>query len=94
MGTTDDVRAGLRAVLNQIPDTMLATQVVVEELATLGSVRGDDGEVSVEKVREFTAKVAAVLVSSVFALDNRLERMEGRPGLPEGFIGQILSEFR
>jgi hypothetical protein len=49
MPTPDEVRAAMRAAINQLPTTMSASRVILETLASLGSVRGDDGEISVEK---------------------------------------------
>jgi len=57
--TPDDARAGLRAVLNQVPPTMEATRIVLQHLASLTSVLSDEGEISIEKLHELIARWAA-----------------------------------
>ncbi|QIV83044.1 hypothetical protein [Mycolicibacterium frederiksbergense] len=95
MSTPDDARAGFQALLNQIPDTMPVSYTAIDSLTEImRSTRGDDGNVSVEEVQKFANGVLAMLLTSVVELENRMERIDGRAGVPPGFIGNILSEFR
>ena len=93
MPTPDDARAGLRAVLNQVPPTMEATRIVLQHLASLTSVLSDEGEISIEKLHELIARWAATVTGCVIVLENKIERQGGRPGLPDDAMGRILSEF-
>jgi hypothetical protein len=72
---------------------MDATQIVLQGLAALGSVRDDEGDISVEKLQQFTAKWVAMFAGCIVSLENRIERMQGRAGIPDDSLGRILSEF-
>ena len=95
MSTPENARAGIQALLNQIPDSMHVSITAIDSLSEImRSTRGDDGNVSVEELQKFANGIFAVLLTSVVELENRLERVAGRDGVPSGFIGNILSEFR
>jgi hypothetical protein len=92
--TPDDARAGLRAILNQIPATMEASQVMLSALAGILSVKGEDGDISLDKLRQLYAKLAATVTLCVVTIDNRIARLEGRQGLTDSTWEGIMSEFR
>jgi hypothetical protein len=97
MTTPDDARAMYRAMLNQIPETMLASQLVLTNLATLGSVREPEsagGDISLQALHQMLVKQKAVFSLCLIILENRLERLEGRPGIPDDRLQAIMSEFR
>lgn len=89
----DDARQGVRSLLNHVPETMPATHSTLQTLASLSSVRGDDGEISVEKLHQVVSKFAATFSVCIITLENRIERLEGRPGLPDSTWEGILGEF-
>lgn len=93
MPTPDDVRGSIAAMLNQIPDTMVASHGVLWTMANMGSVRGEDGEICLEEVAQLVNKLAATLVVTVIELDNRIERLAGRPGISDDMMLAIQSEF-
>lgn len=89
MSTSDDT-AVFAAMLNHVPETMQATRLVLSTSANMGETGspGRDAQLN-ELVRQVTALNVAVMI-----LEHRLERSEGRPGLPETALTAILSEFR
>jgi hypothetical protein len=91
MTTPDDARNALRAMLNQIPDTMAASHIVLNELAALGSVRGDDGDISVEKLHKIVGRWMAAMTACITTLENRVQRLEGRPGIGDDMIDSCRS---
>jgi hypothetical protein len=94
--TPDDARAMYRAILNQIPETMLVSQLVFTNLATLGSVREPEnagGGISLEALHQMVMKQKAVFSYCFIILENRIERLEGRPGIPDNRLEAIMSEF-
>lgn len=93
MSTPDEVRDMLAVLLNQIPPTMLATQAVLTGNAGLGSIRSEGGEVVLEDLAKLVNGLRATLLVSVIEIDNRLERLEGRPGISDGLLDHILGEF-
>jgi hypothetical protein len=93
MTTPDDARAAIRAILNQVPPTMEATQIVLNHLAALGSIRGDEGDISPEKLHQFTAEWAVTFMECIITLENRIERLQGGRGIPDGLLGDLMSEF-
>jgi len=62
-------------------------------LASLTSVLSDEGEISIEKLHELIARWAATVTGCVIVLENKIERLGERPGLPDDAMGRILSEF-
>jgi hypothetical protein len=92
--TPDDARAGLRAILNQIPATMEASQVMLSALAGILPVKGEDGDISLDTLRQLYAKLAATVTLCVVTIDNRIARLEGRQGLTDSTWEGIMSEFR
>jgi hypothetical protein len=96
MTTPDDARAMFRAMLNQTPDTMVVSQLVLTNWATLGSVaaEGDDGEISRKKLHEMLMVQKTVFAYCLILLENRLERLDGRLGIPDDRLALIMSEFR
>jgi hypothetical protein len=93
MPTPDDVRAAYRAMLNHVPTTMVSSHAVLSMISSLGSVKGDDGEISVEKLHQLVGKLAATVSVCILTLDNQVERLEGRPGIPDDRLEAIMSEF-
>jgi hypothetical protein len=91
--TPDDVRAAYAAMINQIPPTMESSIGVLSMLSSLGPVKGADGQISVEKLQAIMARVAATLTFCVLTLDNKVERLEGRPGIPDDSLEAIRREF-
>ena len=85
-----DERSMFAALLNHIPATMQATRVV------LSTTVKDSGKVLLpgadQVVYELTRHVSA-LNASVIILEDRLEKSEGRAGLPETAFLAILKEF-
>jgi hypothetical protein len=75
----------LDALLNQIPGTMPVTRDVI--VAALADGEGNRG---VEKI----AKVVTALIEGLVTVENRLERLEGRPGIPAELFKAVMSEFR
>jgi hypothetical protein len=93
MPTPDDARTALRAILNQVPPSMEATHIVLNHVAALGSVSSDEGDIGLEKLRQFTAEWAVTLMECIITLENRIERAQGGRGIPDGLLGDFLSEF-
>jgi hypothetical protein len=93
MPTPDEVRAAYRAMLNQVPTTMVPTHTMLSMIGSMGSVKGDDGEINVEKLRQLVTKLAATVSECILILDNQVERLEGRPGIPDDSLQAIMSEF-
>lgn len=97
MTTPDDGRAMFAAMLNQIPDTMVVSQLVLTNLATLKSVRTDpqsaDSEISLEKLHHMLVVQKAVFSQCLIILENRFERFDGRPGIGDDIFNAIMSEF-
>ncbi|RFZ08121.1 hypothetical protein MML61_10230 [Mycobacterium marinum] len=93
MMTPDDARTGIQAILNQIPTTMEASRTVVYNLGAMGSLIGDDQRISVEKLQQAVSRWAATTIACTVSLENRIERLEGRPGVPDETIDAIMSEF-
>jgi hypothetical protein len=62
----------------------------------MGSVRGegDGGRIEVQKLQEQLAKLTATLAGCIVLLDNRIERLEGRAGVPVDQLITMLSEFK
>ena len=90
MTNPSDGRAVFAAMLNHVPETMQATMLVLSTSANMGEADGPRPDAQVnELVRQVTALNVAVMI-----LENRLERSEGRAGLPETALTAILSEFR
>ncbi len=80
MTNQDAARAKFVAMLANVPETMLATRTVLS--TTLAGIDDKSLEPGVEKsFRELSRQLIALNVS-VLILEDRLERLEGRPGLP------------
>lgn len=80
MTNRDAARAKFAEMLANVPETMLATRTVLS--ATLAGIDDKSLEPGLEKsFRELTRQLTALNVS-VLILEDRLERLEGRPGLP------------
>lgn len=75
----------LDALLNQIPGTMPATRDLL--VAALADGEGNRG---VEKL----TKIATALIEGLVTIENRVERLEGRPGLHAELFTALSSEFR
>lgn len=82
----DDARNAVNAVINQIPASMEATRTALEFLASI--THGSMGKPNNEAL-----KVFSVLTSCVLQLDNRIERLEGRPGVPPEQLVSLFQEF-
>ncbi|UXA09641.1 hypothetical protein KXD96_28195 (plasmid) [Mycobacterium sp. SMC-2] len=91
--TPDEARQGMRALLNHVPETMPATHSVLYLLESLRSVRGDEGDISIEKLHQVVSKFAATFSICVQTLENRIERLEGRPGINDSTWEAIMVEF-
>ncbi|EFG75280.1 hypothetical protein HMPREF0591_4843 [Mycobacterium parascrofulaceum ATCC BAA-614] len=91
--TPDEARDGIRALTNHVPETMPATHGVLNLFAALRPVAEDDGETSLEKLSQNIETLAATLTVCVITLENRLEQLAGRPGLPESTLDAIMGEF-
>ena len=83
MTSRDDAREAARAMINQIPDTMEATRTALSLVGNL-----DDAPPP-----ERFARLVGVLAMCVFHLDNRIEHLEGRPGVEPEQLMTLLSEF-
>lgn len=93
MTTPDDARAMFSTMVNQIPPTMTGTVAVLSNTAGLGSVRGADGQIDLEELTKLINGVRATLLFSVVEVENRLEKLEGRPGISDGVLESIMIEF-
>ncbi|TDK87554.1 hypothetical protein EUA02_26885 [Mycobacterium paragordonae] len=98
--TPDDARGMFSAWFNQIPDTMVASQAILQRFLALRPVGGDDGDQGGKEVDRFlslhklvTEWIATTAVNTI-TLENRIERLEGRPGIPDDSLDAIMSEFR
>lgn len=81
------------AMLNQIPDTMEVTQLVLGNMANLNSVVDSDGEINMMTLHQMMARQKAVFGYCLMLLENRMERLEGREGIPDDRLEAIMSEF-
>jgi hypothetical protein len=93
MNKPDDIKAGFNAILNQIPGTMEASIGVMSTLSRIGSVKGEDGEIDLGKLQQLVNKLLALTTFGLITLDNKAERLAGRPGIPDDLIETIMSEF-
>jgi hypothetical protein len=93
MTTPDDARNAFRVMINQIPTTMSLSRVILTEVINLSSVKGQDGEVSAEKVHLMTTRFLSVFANAIIHLENRVEVLDGRPGIPDDRLSTIMSEF-
>lgn len=94
MSNPEEVGAMFRAMLNQIPDTMPSSQAVFERFLALSPVREDDVKQRLDQLHGIVTEWVSVLAVNTIALENRIERLEGRPGIPEDSLDAIMSEFR
>lgn len=94
MTKDDDARGMLRAIMNQLPDTMEASLVVVDQLAKAKSVLGADQNISVEKLHDLVTTWQALTADCIIMLDNKIERLAGRPGIADDALRSIMTEFR
>lgn len=82
MANHDAARAKFAAMLANVPETMQATRTILG--TTLAGIDDKSLEPGFEKaLRELPGQMVALNVS-VLILEDRLERLEGRPGLPGG----------
>lgn len=93
MSNVDDARNAIRALLNQVPDTMEATQSALHLLSAIGAATEDDGDISPEKLLKTVSKLAMTLTACVVSIEQRLEEADGRPGLRETSWDAIFTEF-
>lgn len=91
--TPRDTHGAIRALLNQVPQTMTATAAVLVLLDQMQPAGGVDGVPSLQELHQVVGKVAASLVICATTLENAIERLQGRPGIPEGRFNAIVSEF-
>jgi hypothetical protein len=93
MNAPENARNALRAVMNQLPITMEASLVVLDQMARSESMLGDNGEISAEKLHHLITKWVATLADCMITSENRLERTESRRGIPDLALGLIMGEF-
>jgi hypothetical protein len=101
MSTSDDASAGFRALHNQIPIEMEASHVILDKFVALSSLYKTgqqpptlDGEaVTLEKCFELLFSWMTVTTYCAIMLDSKIEQLAGRPGVPDGLVGAIMSEF-
>jgi hypothetical protein len=94
MTTPDDAIAGMRAILNHIPANMVATRTALAEFAALRTDAEDDKvEVSLKELRQLVSKFAATFTICIVTLENEIEALHGRPGLPDSTWFAIMGEF-
>ncbi|WP_273734736.1 hypothetical protein [Mycolicibacterium septicum] len=86
LDSPDDARNAANAVLNQIPATMDATRTALEFFTDVTAGR-------MGKLDDQALRLMAVLIDCVLRLDNRLEALEGRPGVPKEKLEQLFREF-
>ncbi|MCV7101542.1 hypothetical protein [Mycobacterium palustre] len=89
----DDGSPGIRALINQIPHTMLASHVILNQLASTSGVAGEDQQLTLENLNAVVVNLKALLADCVITLDDKIEKLAGRPGIPDGLIAAVLSEF-
>lgn len=90
----DNGSPGIRALMNQIPPTMETSLVVLNQLATTSGVAGADQQLTLENLNEVVVNLKALLADCVITLDNKIEQLAGRPGIPDGLVSAIMSEFQ
>jgi hypothetical protein len=88
--TADDFRDASRSLLNQVPETMPASRSTLHLFSSISATR----ESTSEKVNQYLASLTATFGVCIIELENRLEQLEGRPGLPDSTWQAIISEFR
>ncbi len=82
-----DVDGAVAAILNQIPASMEVTRDVLAVIVGAAVKARQQGQPP-------AVNMLAVLMQAVVALENRLEKLEGRPGFDDvGTLGRLLSEF-
>ncbi|ORV86731.1 hypothetical protein AWC11_17030 [Mycobacterium interjectum] len=84
---------GIRALMNQIPHTMEASLVVLNQLATTSGAAGADQQLTLENLNEVVVNLKALLADCVITLDNKIEQLAGRPGISDELVPAILLEF-
>lgn len=85
MPSAEDARNSMAAAINRIPETMEATRHALG--AVVGLRRG------IGRPDAHTLQVLVTLAVCVCQLDNRIERLEGRPGVPLEHLISLLREF-
>lgn len=93
MATPEDIRAGIQALLNQVPDSMGATQAMLVGFNRVRSVKGEDGEISVEKLHQLLMQTMAVFSYCILQLDNKVDKLADGTGITDGLLDSILAEF-
>lgn len=78
-----------KALLNQVPPTMQATRDVLFGMGTSVEASKKDAAQVFENLRPLLVGLA----SGILSLDNKLEQLDGRPGIAWGNIDTLLSEF-
>jgi hypothetical protein len=77
-----DVPGAAAAVLNQIPASMEVTRDVLTGIVSIAVQAHQQGKAP-------EVNPLAILLHAVVALENRLERLEGRPGFDDaGVLGK------
>jgi hypothetical protein len=98
----DDARAGFDALANKIPLTMEASIVALHQFVEVSSAMKragfsrdpvEENAMAFQNLFETVSAWMRVTLDCIITLDNRIERLEGRPGLPDGAITRIMSEF-
>jgi hypothetical protein len=85
MVTPDDARNSMAAAINQVPAAMEATRHALGAVTSFRRTASDpDHQV---------LQLLGVLVVCVAQLDNRIERLEGRTGVPLEQLVNLLREF-
>lgn len=91
---TDNTADYGSALLNHIPQTMEATRLVLSTTASMGIEKPPPGLIQEadKHIHELIRQTKA-LALAVIGLEDRLEHLEGRPGLPHQTLMAIASEF-
>lgn len=83
---SEDARSAASAMLNRIPATMEASRTAVAFFRDVTT--GDHG-----RLDDQSLKLMALVIVSVLTLENRLEALDGRPGVPLEPLVQLMGEF-
>ena len=87
MSDSEDARNSMRAAINQLPETMDATR---QAFTLVGNLNRNMNR---HDPHDEVMRVLSVLAVCLFTVENRLEKLEGRAGIPAENLVNLMREF-